>query len=336
MKNLLSRSSRGVAALGLLAMFCATGAGADRAVVRPLDADSSVFGGTQVKRIYRVEGEAGQSAVLGWSLVADRRTLLRGETPFTIQSNGIADVSVPIAVPPVNEGVVLQAELRVSLYGRGIGGDAVTHQQRISIFPRNAFGDRSRWLRSLEIVLFDPRGETAGVLEQAGIPYRQANRPEELASAGALAVVGEGLSIDEHAGLADAAFAAAQQGTSVLWLAPAAGRVPLPGAHEYGGESPSAMAFRDLSVIAELDGKLDREMWTASAPTPRTMAVRCHQDRVVVEIGTDEEGWPWFQVQYAEPAATLVLFGLPLIARWEESPTPRFLLLRVFEHLHTP
>src|SRR6056297_3117778 len=120
-----------------------------------------------------------------------------------------------------------------------------------------------------------------------------------------------------------AAFTAAQRGTPVLWLAPATGRFALPGANQNEGTFPRAIAFHDLDALAELDRRLDREIWTASGRNARLMAVRCHQAKVVIEVGADETRWPWFQVQYAEPAAKLVVCAVPLITRWQESRIAR-------------
>ena len=351
MNSYLNRSSMGAAVLSLLVMPHVPVAGADGVVVRPQDGDSGLFGGTQVERVYRIEGQREVSAVLGWSLVAHRRTLARGETRFTFKRDGVADVSVPLAVPRVNEGVILPAELTVSVYGAPFSGKAATHRGSLWIYPRDPFAGRSAWLHSLDIVLLDPNGKTAAIFDRTGIPYRRVDRPQELVSEDGLAVVGEGLAIDEHAGLAAAAFAAAQRGISVLWLAPASGHFALPGmgvkaetsegaqteekdgAVKNGRPFPSEMAFHDLDVLTELDERLDREIWAASGRNARTIAMRCRQANVVLEFGTDEGRWRWFRVQYAEPAAKLVVCGLPLIARWEESPTPRFLLLRILEHL---
>ena len=330
--NLGNHSKSVTAVLGLLAIWNVAVADAEEMTISPRDADSGVFGDTRVERVYRIQGQNQTSAVLGWSLVSQRRILARGETPFTIDSSGSAEVSVPLAVPPVNPGVILKAELKVSVYGGAFEGEAAAHRRPLWIFPRDAFAGRSQWLRSLEIVLFDPAGDTAAVFDRAAIPYRRITRPQQLDSGG-LAVVGEGLAIDQHAGLASAIFTAAQCGKPVLWLAPAAGRFALPGASENSEAIPQAMLFHDLDILAELDERLDRDIWAAPGRGPSLMALRCHQASVVVEIGTGQGDWPWFQMQYAEPAAKLVVCGPPLIASWQESPTPRFLLLRILETL---
>ncbi len=322
--------------LGLLVAGSAPLVGAEAVTVRPLDADSGVFGGIEVVRRYGIEGPSGLSGSLGWSLIAHRRTLARGEAAFTIKPGGAVDVSIPLQVPPVREGVVLEAELTVSAFGGGVGGEAISHRRSLWIFPRDAFAGRTQWLEKLEVGLFDPRGETAAVFDAAGIPYRRVHRPQAIGAGSRLVVIGEGLAIEEHPGLAAAAFAAAERGTPVLWLAPAAGHFALPGAGGTAAVLPGALAFRDLGAIAEIDRRLDGEGGAGPDRAVAAMAVGSRHGEVVVEIAADAGGWPWFEVHYPPPGAGLIVCGLPLIARWEESPTPRFLLVRLFERLTVP
>lgn len=336
MEKDLNHANLTAAAIMLLAVISATAivTAGDAVVLLPQDTDPSVFADAQINRTYRVKGQNGLSAVLGWSLVSQQRTLARGEIPFTIKSSGLVDVSVPIMLPPVKPNVILQSDLMISLYGGDLPANTIADRRPLWIYPRDAFADRSAWLRSLEIVLFDPAGNTAAVLDRSAIAYRRISRPQDLDSAGAVAIVGEGVSIRDHTDLAKAAFAAARRGIFVLWLSPAQGHFTLPMAGEHDSPLVTSMAFRDVGVVKELDKRLDSESWAGASRTARTLTLSSRQDEVVVEVATAEGQWSWLQVHYA-PSGTLVLCGLPLIDRWEESPTPRFLLLRILEHFNS-
>ncbi len=320
----------------LVVIWLAASAGAagwDEAVRLQADSASrNLFGGTELERAYRIEGPAGARGRFGWSLTTHRRTWSRGETGYVIASEGLARVAVRTRLPAVNEGVVLAAELSVFIEGDAVGTPPVIDRQQLWIYPRDAFAGRTRWLESLDIVLFDPVGATAAVWDRASLPYRRLERSELLAASNAgLIVIGEGAELDASAGVAAAVLAAVQQGTPVLWLAPADGRMalPVPGAVP----APATLSLRDPGVIAQLDPRWDGESWTEDGGGVQRMTLACEQGQVVLAVSPDAGPWVWFRSDYADPEATLVVCGLPLIARWDAGPTARFLLVQILEHV---
>ncbi len=322
--------------LALVVLWPVASAGAagwdDKVRLQADGASRNLFGGTDLERAYRIEGPAGAQGRFGWSLTTHRRTWARGETGYVIPSDGVARVAVRTRLPEVHAGVVLSAELSVFIEGDAAGARAVPDRQQLWLYPRDAFAGRTRWLESLDVVLFDPVGGTAAVWDRASLPYRRVERSELLAASEAgLIVIGEGVEPDASEGLAPAVFAAVQRGTPVLWLAPADGRMalPAPGAVP----APAAWSLRDPGVIAQLDPRLDGESWTGAGVGVQRMALVGEQARVVLAVSPDAGPWVWFRIDYAEPEAMLVVCGLPLIACWDAGPTARFLLVQILEHV---
>jgi hypothetical protein len=137
------------------------------------------------------------------------------------------------------------------------------------------------------------------------------------------------LSLADHPRLFASLTPAAGRGVPVLCLAPADGRFPWPGDDD---PAPERLSLRRADAIVELDRRLDARTWLPDGKSaPRGVLVAAHGGHAVGEVCGSERAWPWFEVRYAR--APLLVCGFDVIRRWDDGPTPRFLLARVFDYL---
>jgi hypothetical protein len=189
-------------------------------------------------------------------------------------------------------------------------------------------------LRDLGIRLFDPEKKTAERFAKADIPFTEIRTTDALAVVrDGLVVVGEGVSLKEERGLASAMSRVVEAGVPVLCLALRNGEMPLPteGVSETQGKPPLRMTFRRADIIAELDKRLDTGTWAPGRDAVASSLVLSADRRVVaVEAVNGDRGWSWMDIAF-QGGGRLVVCGFGIVSGWEESPTPRFLLLKVLE-----
>jgi hypothetical protein len=304
--------------------------------VVPVESWNNVFGGGEQSFRYVVSGESALDGRVTWALSRDSRALARGETAAQSPAGEPLTVTFRVEVPAVKEGVVFPCELSVAYVPQGAAEAAATHRRTLWMFPKDAFADRKQWLARLAIRLFDPEKKTAERFSKAGIPFTDVRTTDALAAVReGLVIVGEGVSLKEERGLAPAMRQAAEAGVPVLCLALRGGEMPLPaeGVSEAGGKPPVWMTFRRADVITELDKRLDCKTWAPGREVTASSLVLSAERRVsAVEAVKGDRGWSWMDVAF-EGGGRIVVCGFPIVSGWEESPTPRYLLLRVLEEM---
>ena len=266
----------------------------------------------------------------------------RGEAPIAVDAKKSAEVKIPLDVPGVNDGVVLQGQLIVKVYADGKAEPEMSDERMLWIFADDPFFNRAKWFEGLKITLFDsdPKSKTGEALKTLkslkGLktPFEEVRNPAALADLkDGVLVIGEGVSFKDEAGLAEAMVQAAGRGVPVLCLAPKDGSLPLPGA-DNGVPAPGSMTFLRQDIISKLDKRFDAAAWAPdNQVVARSLAVKAEDGKVIAEgVGGDKD-WPWLQLDYPDKKGRLVVLGFPIIQRWENSPTPRYLLARVLEHV---
>jgi hypothetical protein len=254
----------------------------------------------------------------------------RGEAAVA-DAQGMVTAKIKLDFPALKPGIVLKARLTVSLVDDA-GGAAATHEKTIWIFHPNPFAGRTRVLRDLKITLYDPdpAGKTAAALKRLDVPFEEEKHLVEAVTGRKLSVVvvGEGVSFRDEPGLAEALVRLARGGATVICLAPSAGAVPIPGAEQDHGEEVS---FFRRDVIRRLDKRLDVASWGGGKITASTLALKAVEGSVVGEVTAGSGGWPWLQVDYPRTKGRLIVCGFAVVARWQASPTPRYLFARMIE-----
>ncbi len=296
---------------------------------------SGLFAGRRTELEFTAaSGEAFRGAA-GWSLAVSGRTVARGETALAVAPHQTVGFTVPLDLPEVREGVILPADLTVQLYTSEKRRVAARLEKRLWIYSEHAFAGRSKWLETLRIRLFDPVGKTRDVFEKTEIPFSETANVESLATArDALLVIGEGVSLEAYRGLAGILVEAAARGTPVLCLAPADGRMALPGSAEAEWPDPERVTLRRASVIHDLDKRLDAEGWPPDGRVAsRGLAVASDRGQVLARVTDGEKAWPWLEVGFPAARGKLIVCCFDVIEKWDAGPVPRFLMARLLEHL---
>ncbi len=110
-----------------------------------------------------------------------------------------------------------------------------------------------------------------------------------------------------------------------MCLAPKEGEFALP------MESQS-MVFQRNGIIRRFDKQLDSEQWMSITDVAISrITLEPDRGRIVGQVSDKTQGWPWIELEYKD--ARFVCCGFGIIKHWDQGPTPRYLLVRIMEHL---
>jgi hypothetical protein len=324
----------------LMTCFGALTEAADQVAIHPRERHTNEFGDRDITRSFRVESDKPLVGRFVWSLSAQERTLARGEQEVRV-AEATADVSIKFRLNSSRDEVVLPLTLTVAVVVEQT--EAARQQIRLWLFPDDPFAARSEWLRSLDITLFDPAENTSKEFDMSNIPYRSVRNAAALDAAerSGMLVIGEGVSLRKHRSLAEIAVQAAASGRQVVLLAPAEGSLPVPGTDGDGLPAdgvPSELRFARKQIITRLDKRLDAQAWQGTNDTipSSKLLIESRRSRVEATVSDELRAWPWLEVRFPESHGVLVMCGFRIIENWDRGPTPRFLLIRLFESLSPP
>jgi len=296
------------------------------------DTRTALLSGQQVKLGFTVRSDQAFEGRLAWSHTAQGRTIAQGERALKADAGTPAEIGLTLSAPEVREAVVYETELTVRLLGTG-NQTAATHQRPLHLFARDPFADRQQWLRKSGIRVYDPEGETIKVLEAAGVPAtRLRSLPAERPDDAGLLVIAEGLDLTKHRGLMETAVRLAAAGLPVLCLAPAEGSFDFPGADD-AQPMPERVLLAGPEIIHQFDKRLDTRDWTSDdQPLATRLAITVSRGRPLLSVGEPPRGWPWAEAAFPGNGSVIVC-GFRIVRHWDTGPTPRYLLLKVFERL---
>lgn len=303
--------------------------------IEPQEKWSGVFADSNVELQYAIAAEKSLDGRLGWRFAIGQRTVQRGELPVKIRPGGPAIAGLPLRVPHVKEGVIIEGQLEVTVSIGGTSRAMANHVRPLRIFPRNPFAHQSKRLEAAKITLFDPQRDTRRVFEKMGIPFSETGNVDSLRNRDrGVLVIGEGTSFADHRGLPKIMAEAAARGMAVLCLAPSGGEMALPGTEGVELPRPKSLSLRRSDVIRDLDKRLDAAAWPADAQVvAASLVLKSDRGRLVAEVVESEEGWPWTEVDFPTQRGKLVVCGFGMVRSFDAGPTPRFLLARLIEYL---
>lgn len=307
-------------------------------VITPQEQWTNVFAGEKIALHFAVAAKDAFQGRVVWTFAATNGRVFpggRGEAFVKLKAGESTKVKVPLQMPPLKAGVVLAGIVKVSAPKKGQSEPEGSFDRKLWIFFNDAFVDRKQWLKKLEITVYDPTKDAKSVklLEKLDIPHKEIRNPAALAKLDkGLLLIGEGVSFRDERGLDDIITKLAKRGLPVLCLAPQEGMIALPGTAE-SGSLPNQLHWRKQDIITELDKRLDSAAWHgAKSVIASSLVIKAEGGKVVGEVTTKATDWPWLEADYANNGK-LVVLGFPVIAAWESSPTPRYLLARLLEHV---
>ncbi len=303
----------------------------------PIESWRTALAGSDFVLSFPIPVDVAAEATIVWSLTAGGRVLVRGERSIPPADQARPPVAISLRMPELNEGVALATSLEVGLYADPGGSHRLTWQGPIQLLHRNPFFASSRWLKELNIDLFDPEKKTAAVFEQLGVPYRAQNNVNALSHfTGSMLVVGAGLDFNQYRGLWPTLLDLTKQGKVVFVLAPAAGSLELPtkrAASVTDAPLPD-LDLRDCNAIANLDGKLDHAEWPPHGTVVKSsLILEARGTTVAVRIADGDIGWPWIELKYPGRGGRVIVCGFAIVDTIDAAATPRHLLARIIEDL---
>ncbi len=295
---------------------------------------SCVFGGE--KETFHAVVSAGKefSGRLTWRFSKGRRTISRGERNVDVTARAPEVVAIPLPVPSVNPGVILDLTLTVTITGLESDRFDAETEKTIHAFSAQPFFQRLQWLEDLDIHFFDPDDKTAGILDDAEVKYTKVNNIEAIRGLeDAVVVIGEGVSFVDYRGLPEIIIEAAAAGSQVLCLAPSEGEFALP-------DPGDALQLESISllrsdVIGQIKKRLDSGAWPPDGRTASAgLVLGGYRGAVTAAVVEPGRGWPWLDIKF-DGGGRLIVCGFALMEKWDTGPVPRFLfaeILLLFEN----
>ncbi len=306
---------------------------ADEVTIRRAESWTNVFASRPFTLNFLVDSQGSTDGHAAWRMSIGDRTVSRGQVK--IQESAGPTISIPITLtaPSVKPGVILasKVEFGVMIDGKTLSAPAAD----LWVFPEDAFADRTEFLRSLELSLYDPLGKTVELFSNTGIPFQRLlnlDAAEEMVSGPLL--VGEGINWLEHPSLSQLVWKLAANKTPVVCFAPASARLDWIDDRQQNLPKPMRQAFRSADAITSLDARLDGVSWQGVAsPSLCTWCPEVDRGQLVLRANSDSDGWIWFEADFHPTGHRLLLCGMGIVEQWDISPTPRYLLLRLLESL---
>ena len=296
---------------------------------------TNLFAGRSTKLDCVVTSQQARDANLFWSLSVDRTVIARGEQAVNLSPDQPETASLKLRIPDVREGLSLPATLQLSVHPREGSPtfEPVTNIIALRVFSPDATAHRNEWLKSLDIVLFDPAKRTADAFERSGIPCRIADEPRCHELTTGLVIYGEDIEPSQLAATWQAASEAAASGRQVIVLSSPGFSLPSERVLESGNQSQLSVSFHRREILTKLDQNLDATSW----PVPgriltSSLHMTAENNVPQVQFRNDENGWHWLDARY-HSGGRLVWLGFGIIESWNSTPAARYLLLRIFEHV---
>lgn len=302
----------------------------------PVQVWGNVFGGRETGFKFRVEATRPVKGRVVWRFAVGTATAAAREVDLAATPDAARDIALTLPVPPVKDGVAFAGRLSVSVVEAGEKKAVAAYDRDIWVFPQDPFANRTEWLKKLQLHLYDPVGATAKAFTAAKIPFAEIGGLAALAAVkDGVVVIGEGASFKEDKDLSAILDVLAGAGVTVLCLAPADGELVIPGLGKPSAKQQELTFTRD--IVRKLDKRLDADGWPPNGQAMASaVAVKARDGLAVGEVTPPGGGWPWVEARYASGKGRWAVCGLAVVARWNDGPTPRFLLARMLEHLSAP
>lgn len=281
--------------------------------------------------VWRVHVDSAEPVDLTWELAMGNVVADRGQRWLDASDSG-STVELPVRIPPLRETVAAKATLIVHA---ATDSDTARLVHPVWILPADPWSGLRGGLTGNPARVVDFDGRLGDVLRAANLEYVPVRNPAAIAAlTNGLVVVGEGVSLRSHRGLAEALVRAAAGGTRIVLLAPADGTLPLPGHGSVVDLPRPAVRMEGVSALLDLDQRLDALSWPGvpSAVTSSfTLSAERRQPEVAWSAASD--GWTWLELDFrATGGGCLLAVGWAPAGSWNAGPAPRHILATVMRH----
>lgn len=271
------------------------------------------------------------SPTVVWRLTYNNRTLAQGTCRIDPDISEGLPAELSLAVPALQEGVVIQAELTVV---HPETNSPVLLRETIHIFSPDAFSLKRQGLSDLKIGLYDPEKKTQAAFESIGLPFKQISNIDALPSFdGKLFIVGQ--NADLGPGTWEELRKLAQRNIPVLVLASPKGRLDLTDNAGNEAREPDRLVLSRQTIIREMDKTLDTHWPPQGRTVVSGVKIYSKEKAMYAEAGTSEEDWPWVEITFKN-GGKMILCGFDFVGTAEQSPAPRYLLSHLIDYLVKP
>ncbi len=297
---------------------------------------TNLFFGEEANFTFSISSDESFKGSAGWRFSMGSRTISRGEIKIDVGPMQSQSLPVRMPVPEGKEGVSLPGLVTISVYDAQNRNVASIFEKKIWIYSKYPFKNKNKWLKKLNLFLFDPNEKTAEILSKSDIIFKEIFNKEALSDIeNGIVLIGEGISLPAYPGLIQMLIERAESGIPVICLAPAEGAIPLPGAvSSIKLHGPSSILFRQNNIIKRFDKKLDADAWP---PDGRIIAscLRLTEEKMVLSAlaNKNNQGWPWMEIQYKKRNGRFIVCGFAIVEKWDTGPVPRNLFLRLLEYV---
>jgi len=293
------------------------------------------FAGGEVKNVFSISGIETESLSGQWRLSVANHTVARGEKALNM-ANGIVPFNISFTLPEINPGIIVDLMLDLSVVDVDSGNKLVTTNKIIKSFSQDAFVDRDEWLKSIDIVLFDPEKTTSDLFDNLEIPYSFTKNTDALTEVDhGIVIVGEGVSLNENKGLWNVLVDVALRNIPVLCLALREGEMRIPGVGITEKSAKlSMLAFKRYQAITDLNKILDRQSWCGERMVAsQSIIFKAERGQIIASVEKGCNNWLWLEQSFEGADTKLVLCQFQIIKNWKRSPVPQYLLLNILENM---
>ncbi len=295
----------------------------------------NVFSGSVVAFRFSMSADESFHGRTIWQFTSSGGIITRGERQLEIEQNDRESFEISIQIPEIKEGIILQSLLTVSVIQNNVSVPLASINKNIWVFHKDPFKNRKQFINDLNIHLYDPVKRTSNVFKKNNIPYKEIFNPDSISTIRkGLIIIGEDVSFRRHKGLPKLMLEAAANGISVLCLASADGELAIPGIGNNFLLYPDTLNFNQPHIIKLLDKRFDFNSWPPDNRIVKsTLKISEDKSHIISAKKSKEGGWPWMEVNYRNKTSCLIFCGFGIIEKWEDTPTPRYLLMSILEHV---
>lgn len=261
----------------------------------------------------KLQQDSPNSNRVDWRIVCANRILAQGKS--TLKSTEQC-WSFDFATPMVNPGVVLEATLVFRLE------DYQSESTPLRLRSKDSLTHVRQQLTKAGVAIYDSAGDTIAAFKELAMEPQIVTSFSGLPN-DSIVVVGEGVAWDNN--LVKAVDDWEKGGKFVIVLRPTASSTwPL----RLSGERFKKINFSQLEPSDWYPTNLDSSFWP-SLDRSAGWGARVEESNLVLAPEKGSQIWQLVEYQIKENAGGSLFVGVPLIARWRESPVPRELLTHI-------